>query len=199
MALPEHTPEFTLLEEAITILFCLIDDTYRILNPKGRQYAALKQFSDSEVVTLALFQQLRGIESERSSLREAARPKCSSSATATKYLMWLSSISASYSLGLSIAGEKFIRHPVSVRLGLGTVSVWGIRSKGKPVNTETNFSLSPGKTLARLGRLGVWSRLSEASGRQGLSAGAQGGGSGCRELIEEELLTWKTRHRNLGT
>jgi len=73
MALPEHTPEFTLLEEAITILFCLIDDAYQILNPKGRQYAALKQLSDSEVVTLALFQQLRGIESERSSLREAAR------------------------------------------------------------------------------------------------------------------------------
>jgi hypothetical protein len=41
MALPEHTPEFTLLEEAITILFCLIDDAYRILNPKGRQYATL--------------------------------------------------------------------------------------------------------------------------------------------------------------
>src|SRR5918994_1686098 len=48
-------------------------DAYRILNPKGRQYAALKRLSDSEVVTLALFQQLRGIESERSSLREAAR------------------------------------------------------------------------------------------------------------------------------
>ncbi len=61
------------------------------------------------------------------------------------------------------------------------------------MNTETNFSLSPGKTLARLGRLGVWSRLSEASGRQGLSARAQGGGSGCRELIEEELLTWEKR------
>jgi hypothetical protein len=73
MALPEHTPEFTLLEEAITILFCLIDDTYRILNPKGRHYAALKRLSDSEVITLALFQQLRGIESERSSLRETAR------------------------------------------------------------------------------------------------------------------------------
>ena len=28
MALPEHTPEFTLLEEAITILFCLIGDAY---------------------------------------------------------------------------------------------------------------------------------------------------------------------------
>jgi hypothetical protein len=73
MALPEHTPEFSLLEEAITILFCLIDDAYRILDPKGRRYATLERLSDSEVVTLALFQQLRGIESERSSLREAAR------------------------------------------------------------------------------------------------------------------------------
>jgi hypothetical protein len=73
MALPEHTPGLALLEEAITVLFCLIDDAYRILNPKGLHYAALKQLSDSEVITLALFQQLRGIESERCSLREAAR------------------------------------------------------------------------------------------------------------------------------
>jgi hypothetical protein len=73
MALPEHTPELTLLEEAITILFCEIDDAYRILNPKGQRYATLKQLSDSEVITLALFQQLRGIESERSSLREVGR------------------------------------------------------------------------------------------------------------------------------
>src|SRR3712207_3114511 len=28
MAQPEHTPEFVLLEEAITVLFCLIDDAY---------------------------------------------------------------------------------------------------------------------------------------------------------------------------
>lgn len=61
------------------------------------------------------------------------------------------------------------------------------------MNTETNFSLSPEKILARPGRPGVRSRLSEASGTQGLSAGAQGGGSGCRELIEEELLTWEER------
>jgi hypothetical protein len=73
MALPEHTPEFTLLEEAITVLFCEIDDAYRLLNPKGQRYATLKQLSDSEVITLALFQQLRGIESERSSLREVGR------------------------------------------------------------------------------------------------------------------------------
>jgi hypothetical protein len=27
----EHTPEYALLEEAITVLFCLIDDIYRDL------------------------------------------------------------------------------------------------------------------------------------------------------------------------
>src|SRR5687767_13243360 len=73
MAHEEHTPEFVLLEEAITILFCELDDAYRRLNPNGRRYESLKKLSDSEVITLALFQQLRGIESERSFLREATR------------------------------------------------------------------------------------------------------------------------------
>ena len=73
MALPEHTPRLVLLEEAITVLFCRIDDTYYRLNPEGRRYEALKELSDSEVMTLALFQQLRGVESERSFLREVAR------------------------------------------------------------------------------------------------------------------------------
>jgi hypothetical protein len=54
-------------------LFCHIDDIYYRLNPKGRHYQTLKELSDSEVITLALFQQLRGIESERSFLREAER------------------------------------------------------------------------------------------------------------------------------
>ena len=31
MTQPEHTPEFVRLEEAITVLFCLIDDSYTIL------------------------------------------------------------------------------------------------------------------------------------------------------------------------
>jgi Transposase DDE domain len=73
MAYPEHAPGFALLEEAVTILFCEIDDAYADLNPRGGCYASLKRLSDSEVITLALFQQLRGIESERSFLREAAR------------------------------------------------------------------------------------------------------------------------------
>jgi hypothetical protein len=73
MALPELTPQSALLEEALIVLFCRIDDTYYHLNPKGRHYQTLKELSDSEIITLALLQQLRGIESQRSFLREAAR------------------------------------------------------------------------------------------------------------------------------
>ena len=73
MALPELTPQLALLEEALTILFCRIDDAYYLLNPKGRNYETLKELSDSEVISLALFQQLRGVESERSFLREVER------------------------------------------------------------------------------------------------------------------------------
>ena len=73
MAHHEHTPGLALLEEAITVLFCEIDDAYAHLNPRGGRYASLKRLSDSEVLTLALFQQLRGVESERSFLRDAAR------------------------------------------------------------------------------------------------------------------------------
>ena len=73
MAQLELTPRLALLEEAVTVLFCRVDDIYSRLNPKGRRYENLKELSDSEVVTLALFQQLRGVESERSFLREVAR------------------------------------------------------------------------------------------------------------------------------
>jgi Transposase DDE domain len=73
MAQPEHTPEFARLEEAITVLFCLIDDAYTILNPKGWHYESIKRLSDSEIITLTLLQQLRGIESQRSFLRDAQR------------------------------------------------------------------------------------------------------------------------------
>ena len=72
MALPELTPQLALPEEAVTVLFCRVDDVYYRINPQGRRYETLKEISDSEVVTLALFQQLRGVESERSFLREAA-------------------------------------------------------------------------------------------------------------------------------
>lgn len=73
MTQKHHTHRFILTEEAITVLFCLIDDAYAKPNPRGRRYESLKRLSDSEVITLALFQQLRGIESERSFLRDAER------------------------------------------------------------------------------------------------------------------------------
>lgn len=73
MAQPELTPQLALLEEALSILFCRVDDAYYHLDPKGRNYHTLKELSDSEVITLVLLQQLRGIESQRSFLREAAR------------------------------------------------------------------------------------------------------------------------------
>jgi len=73
MAQPHHTRRLAQTEEAITVLFCLIDDSYVHLNPGRRRYESLKRLSDSEIITLALFQQLRGIESERSFLREAER------------------------------------------------------------------------------------------------------------------------------
>lgn len=73
MTQAENTREAALLEEAITVLFCEIDDAYRHLNPNGELYESLKRLSDPEVITLALFQQLRGVESCRAFLREAAR------------------------------------------------------------------------------------------------------------------------------
>ncbi len=65
MAYAQHTPTPAPLEEAITLLFCLIDGAYALLNPRGDRYGSLKKLSDSEVLTLVLFQQLRGVESER--------------------------------------------------------------------------------------------------------------------------------------
>jgi hypothetical protein len=74
MAHHNTTPSKARLEEALTVLYCLIDDAYRLLNPGGCDaYGSLKRLADSEVLTLALLQQLRGTESERSFLRDAAR------------------------------------------------------------------------------------------------------------------------------
>ena len=75
MAHPNHTPRFASTEEAaLIVLFCRIDDAYAHLNPRGaRRYESIKRLSDSEVIALALFQQLRGVESERSFLRDAER------------------------------------------------------------------------------------------------------------------------------
>jgi hypothetical protein len=72
MARAHHTRRLARTEEALTVLFCLIDDdAYALLDPAGRRYESLKRLSDSEVIALALFQQLRGVESERSFLRDA--------------------------------------------------------------------------------------------------------------------------------
>lgn len=57
----------------MTVLFGLIDDAHALLNPRARRHESLKQLSDSEFIALALLQQLRGVESERSFLREAQR------------------------------------------------------------------------------------------------------------------------------
>ena len=73
MVQPNHTPRLAQTEEALTILFCLVDDAYMLLNPRARCYESIKRLADSEVITLALFQQLRGVESERSFLRDAQR------------------------------------------------------------------------------------------------------------------------------
>ena len=73
MARSQHTRSLPHLEEALTVLFCLIDDAYALLNPHARRYESIKRLSDSEIITLALFQQLRSVESERSFLRDAER------------------------------------------------------------------------------------------------------------------------------
>ncbi len=73
MARTHDTRRLALTEEALIVLFCLVDDAYPLLNPRAKSYESIKHLSDSEVVTLALLQQLRGIESERSFLRDTER------------------------------------------------------------------------------------------------------------------------------
>jgi hypothetical protein len=74
MAQAYDTSRLATTEEALIVLFCLVDDAYAMLNPNdARRYESLKRLSDSEVITLALFQQLRGVESERSFLRDVQR------------------------------------------------------------------------------------------------------------------------------
>ena len=73
MARLHHTEAFTRTEDALTVLFCLTDDACAHLNPRAKSYESIERLSDSEVLTLALLQQLRGLESERSFLRDAQR------------------------------------------------------------------------------------------------------------------------------
>jgi hypothetical protein len=64
MVRPQHSHSLDHLEEALSVLFCLIDDAYALLNPHARRYESIKRLWNSEILTLALFQQLRGVESE---------------------------------------------------------------------------------------------------------------------------------------
>ena len=73
MAHAHHNRRPDRTEEAIIVLFCLVDDAYGNLNPAGGRYGSLKRLSDPEVLALALFQQLRGVESQRSFLRDVER------------------------------------------------------------------------------------------------------------------------------
>ena len=40
-----HTRRLALMEEAVTVLFCLIDDAYAHLNPNALRYESLKRLS----------------------------------------------------------------------------------------------------------------------------------------------------------
>jgi hypothetical protein len=75
MAQSRHpTPSLAHPEEALTVLFCLIDDAYALLNSHDAQhYESIKLLSDSEVIALALFQHLRGVQSEPSFFRDIER------------------------------------------------------------------------------------------------------------------------------
>jgi len=75
MARLHHTERFVRTEDAVTVLLCLTDDaSCAQLNPKAKSYESIKRLSDSEILTLVLLQQLRGVlESERSFLRDAQR------------------------------------------------------------------------------------------------------------------------------
>lgn len=74
MAHSHHTPRTPTLEDAIVALFCLVDDAYRKLNPCGQRATRRSRSSRySEVLTLALLLQSRGIESERFFLRDTQR------------------------------------------------------------------------------------------------------------------------------
>jgi hypothetical protein len=51
----EHARGFALLEEALTVLFCLVDDIYQNVNPDGWRYESLKRiFGLGETLATAL-------------------------------------------------------------------------------------------------------------------------------------------------
>ena len=59
MAQAKDTRKGDLLKKAITVLFCLVDDSYPLLSPRWQHHELLEGLSDSEVLTLTLLQQLR--------------------------------------------------------------------------------------------------------------------------------------------
>jgi hypothetical protein len=71
-------PYSTLLphgEEAITVLFCLVDDAYRLLNPRGRRYEGLKSLSGSEVITECSFPSPTACQSPLAAAAVVDRPQ----------------------------------------------------------------------------------------------------------------------------
>jgi hypothetical protein len=49
MARLHHTQALARTEDALTVLFCLIDYAYAHLNPQANSYKGIKRLSDSEV------------------------------------------------------------------------------------------------------------------------------------------------------
>lgn len=65
----QHIPTALSLEEAITVLFCLVDDACERLNPHGGGVTERSvSYRTRECSSAALFQQLRGVESKQSFL-----------------------------------------------------------------------------------------------------------------------------------
>jgi hypothetical protein len=64
MACHHHTPRLATTEEAVIVLFCLIDDAYARLNPRTRRYESLKSASGTPrgYYPRLGVQQLRGVE-----------------------------------------------------------------------------------------------------------------------------------------
>src|SRR3954465_2809472 len=48
MAQLNHTSRLVETEEALTVLFCLLNDAYAHLNPRARCYESIKRLSDSD-------------------------------------------------------------------------------------------------------------------------------------------------------
>ena len=53
MAQPNHTRRLALMEEDITVLYCLIDDAYAHLNPNARRYESLKRLATRIALKIA--------------------------------------------------------------------------------------------------------------------------------------------------